>query len=169
MSIGDFIKPFCEAVVSQVLPAVRAMVATKLVTDYGFSQTQAAKSMGVSQPAISQYKRNLRGANTGVLERYPQVAELAGSIAARIASGRDSMTPGNGRGCGSSSTLMFCEICRSVRLSGVGCDIHRSIDSSLSRCNICMANPGFYGGEQKARQRKQRAAVKPLTKFARKV
>jgi len=157
--IGDFIKPFCEAVVSQILPAVRAMVATKLVTDYGFSQTQAAKKMGVSQPAISQYKRSLRGANTGVLERYPQITELAGNIAARVASGRDSNL---------SPTIMFCEICRNIRLSGIGCDIHKSLDASLSGCNVCMSNAGFYGGEQKAKQRKPRAAVRPLTKFARK-
>jgi len=70
-------KPFCEAVVSKILPAVRAVVATKLITDYGFSQTQAARSMGVSQPAISQYKRNLRGAGTEIFERFPQIAELA--------------------------------------------------------------------------------------------
>jgi len=149
-------KPFCEAVVFQILPAVRAMVATKLVTDYGFSQTQAAKSMGVSQPAISQYKRNLRGANSGVLERYPQLAGLAGSIAARMASGRDD---------NASSTLMFCEICRKVRLGGIGCEIHRSLDASLSGCNVCMDNAGFFGGEQK-KPRKQRPAVRPLTKFA---
>ncbi len=151
-------KPFCEAVVSGILPAVRAMVATKLVTDYGFSQTQAAKKMGVSQPAISQYKRSLRGAGTGVIDKYPQIAELAGNIAARMASGRDD---------NASSTLMFCEICRKVRLSGLGCEVHRSMDGSLSACNICMGNSGFYGGEQK-KKRKQNDPVRPLTKFARK-
>jgi predicted transcriptional regulator len=152
-------KPFCEAVVSEILPAVRAMVATKLVTDYGFSQTQAARKMGVSQPAISQYKRNLRGARTDVFEKYPQIAELAGGIAARMASGRSD---------DSSPTLLFCEICRKVRLSGLGCEVHRSMDGSLSGCNICMANAGFYGGEEK-RAKKQRAAVRPLTKFTRKL
>lgn len=151
-------KPFCEAVVFDILPAVRAIVATKLITDYGFSQTQAARRMGVSQPAISQYKRNLRGARSRILEKYPQVAELAGSIAVRIASGRDG---------GGTSTITFCELCRKIRLSGIGCEIHRSMDKSLSGCNICISNAGFYGGEEK-KAKKQRAAVKPLTKFARK-
>ena len=153
-------KPFCEAVVFRILPAVRAMVATKLVTDYGFSQTQAARKMGVSQPAISQYKRSLRGASTEIFDKHPQIAELAGGIAARMASGRDG---------DSSSTLLFCEICRKIRLSGLGCEVHMSMDSSLSACNICMNNSGFYGGEQKKKKKiKQNAPVRPLTKFARK-
>ena len=148
-------KPFCEVVVLEILPAVRAIVATKLVTDYGFSQTLAAKKLGVSQPAVSQYKRSLRGAGTDILEKYPQVAELAGGVAARIASGRDE---------GEWSTMMFCEICRKVRLSGAGCEIHRNYDGSLSGCNICMANQAFFGGEQR-KARKQKPAVRPLTKF----
>lgn len=152
-------KPFCEAIVFEILPAVRAMVATRLITDYGFSQTQAARRMGVSQPAISQYKRSLRGVRSEILEKYPQIAELAGNIAAKIASGRDeSQRP----------TLMFCDICRKIRLSGIGCEIHRSMDSSLSGCDVCISNAGFYGGEQK-KPKKQRAPVKPLTKFVKKL
>jgi predicted transcriptional regulator len=133
------------------------MVANKLVTDYGFSQTLAARKMGVSQPAVSQYSRSLRGANTKVLEDYPQIATLAKSVAAKIASGRDG---------DASSTILFCEVCRQIRLSGLGCDVHRQMDASLANCNVCMTNAAFYGGESGKKSTKK-TAVRPLNKFAR--
>jgi predicted transcriptional regulator len=149
-------KPFCEVVVSRILPAVRAAVAAKLVNDYGFSQTLAAKKMGVSQPAVSQYTRSLRGANTKALEDHPRLARMASDMAARIASGRDG---------GFSPTMMFCELCRSVRLSGLGCDVHRSADGSLAGCGVCMENAAFYGG---AAKKATKAPVRPLNRFAKK-
>jgi predicted transcriptional regulator len=149
-------KPFCEAVVLEILPAVRAMVATKLVTDYGFSQKQAASRMGITQPAVSQYKRSLRGNNSDVFELFPQLKDFVNSIAAKVASGS---------GSPSSHTLMFCELCRKIRLGGMGCQAHRKRDPSLSGCAVCLERPDFYGGE--ARKRKHQAPVKPLNKFAR--
>jgi uncharacterized protein len=153
-------KPFCEIIVFEILPSVRAMVATKLITDYGFSQTLAAKRMGVSQPAISQYKRNLRGTGGQILERYPQIIEMAGSMAAKIASGRYE---------DASATMMFCEVCKRIRLSGIGCEIHQAKDQSLMGCNICIANAAFYGGEQKKSKKPQKAPVRPLTRFTKKI
>lgn len=54
-------KPFCEKIVSSILPALRALIANELIKNYGLSQVEVAKKLGVTQPAISQYKRKLRG------------------------------------------------------------------------------------------------------------
>lgn len=51
----------CEYMAKYIIPAVRALVATKLVQNYGLTQIEAAKKMGVSQPAISYYIHSKRG------------------------------------------------------------------------------------------------------------
>lgn len=75
-----------EIVSQEVLPCLRAQIAKKLLEN-GFSQKQVADRLGLSQPAISQYKKNLRGHRTGIFVDYPQILEETNSIAARVASG----------------------------------------------------------------------------------
>ena len=69
-----------------MLPCLRSQIAKKLLEN-GFSQKQVADRLGLSQPAISQYKKNLRGHRTGIFVDYPQVLEETNSIATRVASG----------------------------------------------------------------------------------
>ncbi len=54
-------KPHCEIVVKEILPGIRSMIAKELVFVYSMNQCEAAKALGISQPAISQYLRELRG------------------------------------------------------------------------------------------------------------
>lgn len=51
---------FCETVVNEVLPAVRSILAQELA-ERGYSQTEIADMMGVTQPAVSQYLSSTRG------------------------------------------------------------------------------------------------------------
>lgn len=53
-------KLFCEIVV-ELLPSLRALVAEELMNEYKLSQKEIAKRLFVTQPAVSQYLRNLRG------------------------------------------------------------------------------------------------------------
>jgi predicted transcriptional regulator len=61
-------KPFCEYMIKEIFPCLRAMVAQDLVENYNISQSKAAELMGISQPAISQYMRSLRGKKKEMLE-----------------------------------------------------------------------------------------------------
>lgn len=79
-------KTVFEVVSQDVLPAVRAAVAKRLMEN-GLSQKQVADRLGLSQPAISQYKRDLRGKKTGIFADYPQLLEDIHSLAGRVASG----------------------------------------------------------------------------------
>jgi len=54
-------KSLFELLVQDVLPTARSLIAKKLISDYGLSQKQAAEKLGISQPAISQYNKNIRG------------------------------------------------------------------------------------------------------------
>jgi predicted transcriptional regulator len=77
----------CEIAANEILPFARSVIARKLVDTYGFSQVNAAKKMGISQPAISQYRKKIRGSRRGAPARDPRFAEIANDIAGRIAEG----------------------------------------------------------------------------------
>ena len=51
----------CEKMVHGVFPVARSLIAKKLTEVYGMSQTEAARKMGLSQPAVSQYRKDVRG------------------------------------------------------------------------------------------------------------
>jgi len=52
-----------EIIVQDIAPSLRAVIARELIENYGLTQMEAAKLMGISQPAISQYLRRIRGKN----------------------------------------------------------------------------------------------------------
>jgi len=54
-------RPPCEVVVKEVLPAIRAMLVRELVERHHLSQVEVAYKLGITQPAVSQYLRMLRG------------------------------------------------------------------------------------------------------------
>lgn len=122
----------CEVAVKCVLPVVRAMVARELVVSYGLRQVDAARSLGVSQPAISLYSRNIRGRAID-LENDPEIkrliADVAESLAKRSPSRKDLM-------------LMYCKICRTVRAKGLLCRLHKAVDPfvDVEKCGICVSD-----------------------------
>lgn len=122
-------KPVCEMIVQEILPSVRAMVAVKLIKTYSFSQEQAAKKMGTSQPAISQYKREIRGHKSRVFKNNPKLMEMVDSMAGRVATGELSSLD---------ITLEFCRICRHIRSHGLLCEMHREQHPAMEGCSICI-------------------------------
>lgn len=50
----------CEIISQEFLPVLRAVMAKELAA-CGLSQKEIAESLGISQPAVSQYLRDLRG------------------------------------------------------------------------------------------------------------
>jgi len=122
-------KPVCEVMVMEVLPGIRAMVARKLIEKHNLSQKAAAERLGTTQPAISQYKRRLRGSGMDSLQRSPRLIEMIDSIASGAASGRLSQEE---------ITTEFCSVCRFMRSSGMVCEFHRRMYPSLENCTICM-------------------------------
>lgn len=75
-------KTVCEIVVNDVLPTLRAAVAKELIKNYNLNQSEVAQLLDVSQPAVSQYLRQLRG-KTDMIENEKvsvQVKELASKL-----------------------------------------------------------------------------------------
>lgn len=103
-------------------------MAKELVTKYHYSQSEAAKRVGTTQAAISQYfdlKRGRRWAKQSDL--LSAIKPFAVSTANRIAKGEVSMID---------TIQLFCAFCQSMKRGNV-CRIHRH-DSLLPKtCAIC--------------------------------
>jgi predicted transcriptional regulator len=54
-------KIFCEIMLTQILPAIKAIAAREMLKKYHMTQLEIAKVLGVTQAAISQYKNKIRG------------------------------------------------------------------------------------------------------------
>jgi hypothetical protein len=121
----------CEIAVKCVLPAVRAMTATRLITKYNLKQAEAAKLLGLSQPAISLYNRKIRGKAID-LEIDPEIVKLIDYLAALVAKGNLSYKD---------FIPKFCEICKTIRRKGLLCTMHKTFDPSINieGCELCSA------------------------------
>lgn len=64
----------CEDIVNDVLPAVRSLVAKRLHSN-GYSQTEIAEMLDLTQPAVSQYLDASRGKNIRRIEQHPEASK----------------------------------------------------------------------------------------------
>ncbi len=120
----------CEVAVKCVLPSVRALLAKELVTGHRMNQAEAAKLIGVSQPAISLYSRKIRGKALDLetdAEIQKSVEDLADFLILHGFSHQE-------------FTLRLCGICRTIRAKGMLCRLHKELDSTidLEKCTLCM-------------------------------
>lgn len=117
-------KPVCEIVVQSILPRVRALLAQQLLAS-GLTQKEVADRLGLTQAAVSQYGRELRGSKAG------QLQAVAGDIEALAEQLADKRA--------TAATLMpaVCNICRKVRSSRALCAAHRELYAGLENCSEC--------------------------------
>lgn len=82
------LNPASEPIIKSILPALRSVVTDKL-DSRGFSQTEIAEMMQVTQPAVSQYLNKQRGGKIKIIRENQELDEIAAEIAENIA--RDDM------------------------------------------------------------------------------
>ena len=56
---------YCDELVRKMLPGMRAEMVSRLVSERGLSQSEAARRLGVTRAAISQYVSRKRGNSEG--------------------------------------------------------------------------------------------------------
>jgi predicted transcriptional regulator len=123
-------KPYCEVVVQMLIPTMRALIAKELMAKYNLTQQDAAQKLGITQAAVSQYRRELRGSRVPILEKDKVVSNkieaLAGKMAAnKFSSGLDAMEA-------------FCDVCKTIRKRKIICKIHTECSPNLEECKVCL-------------------------------
>lgn len=80
-------RTYCESVILDFMPGIKAMIARSLLEKHGMTQSEVAKRMKTTQPAISYYKRELRGTKVKLLQRNSKINEFVNDVAGRVSSG----------------------------------------------------------------------------------
>ncbi len=102
-----YLRPPCEEIVQQLLPAFRSLVAKELIERHKFSQVEAAKRLGTTQAAISQYlgsKRGFRGPDK--LRSTLEVKKAASQVAKELAENKLTRLD---------VVTSFCKLCVALR------------------------------------------------------
>jgi predicted transcriptional regulator len=121
-------KPFCEVIVTSILPAIRSILTRELMGDYRLTQKETADLLGLTQPAISQYQKECRGAKVKLLEKQPKIMKMIDELAKDVSTGK--IRP-------KQLQLKFCGICKTVRENKIICKLHQDVCPSIAPCYEC--------------------------------
>ncbi len=119
-----------ELAVKSALPALRASIAKKLLSEYGFTQIKTAELLGVTQTAISYYLGNKRGsgAQESVQDKNVEktISEIANMLAQKDIDRRAIATK-------------FTEALTYIRRNHLLCNVHKQYEPKidLDACNVC--------------------------------
>ena len=118
----------CELVVTDVLPAVRRELANELTNVYFLTQKNVAILFGVTDAAVCQYKKGIRGKSEQILNGpYGQRFKDEISLSAELLN--------NG---GSDITKELCRLCAFAKTSGLLDSLNESSHDDLyTKCTEC--------------------------------
>ncbi|HDI02758.1 MAG TPA: hypothetical protein ENF95_01340 [Candidatus Aenigmarchaeota archaeon] len=78
-------KLVCETMAQHVIPSIRALIARDLIEVYKMTQREAAKRLGMTQPAVSQYKKHVRGKKARFLEHDKKISKKISELSKALA------------------------------------------------------------------------------------
>jgi predicted transcriptional regulator len=118
-----------ELASKSVIPAIRALIVKRLVEEHGMTQQQAAKLLGVTQPAVSKYLHQKRGAAIrlgGIKEITQATRDIADMVSSRKVPPMEVMS-------------RIEETCEYVRKNKLMCDLHKRLEPGIdvNSCHIC--------------------------------
>ena len=121
-----------EIEAKSLIPAVRAILAKKLIREYSLKEEDVAKDLGITQAAVSNYVRGTRG-DTELISKLESVREIMRMIddIAKDLSTNKAYTP--------STLAKFVGLCNYMRYTLIICDVHHSIESNIDEqiCEQC--------------------------------
>ena len=117
-----------EIEVRTSVPAIRALVARKLVKEHRMNQQDVAKALGLTQPAVSNYLRGRRGSIFSD-DDLASIDGIVSQICMMLVSGEES----------SRIISKFDEACHVIRHNRLLCGIHKQLDATLDveNCHVC--------------------------------
>lgn len=110
-----------EVIVWYILPAIRREITNSLIEDYNLPQKEIAKRFGLTEPAISQYKKGARGDIELSLDIKNKVKEAARNIAEE-----DSRAPHEVQ-----------KVLKYIQEGGFLCEFHRRYGLVHEGCKMC--------------------------------
>ncbi len=118
-----------ELTSKSVIPALRALIVKRLVDDHGMTQQQAAQLLGVTQPAVSKYLHEKRGAAIR-LNGIKEIDEATTSIAKMVSSRKVKPVEVMSR---------IEAACEYVRKNRYMCDLHKRLEPGIdvNSCHVC--------------------------------
>jgi len=124
-------RPPCEVVVKDVLPAIRAMLVKELIERHQLSQVEVARKLGITQPAVSQYLSELRGSGYARLFKRREITRPMRELSNAIARGEVRH---------SRVIQMYCNICKKMKMKEILCVLHAKSAPYLKEegCRICL-------------------------------
>ncbi|HEX2106430.1 MAG TPA: transcriptional regulator [Nitrososphaera sp.] len=121
-----------EIEAKSLIPAVRAILAKKLIREYSLKEEDVAKDLGITQAAVSNYVRGTRG-DTELISKLESVREVMRMIddIAKDLSTNKAYTP--------STLAKFVGLCNYMRYTLIICDVHHSIEPNIDEqvCEQC--------------------------------
>ena len=121
-----------EIEAKSLIPAVRAIIAKKLIKENYLKEEDVAKVLGITQAAVSNYVRGTRG-DMELISKLESVREVMRMIddIARDLSTNKAYTP--------STLAKFVGLCNYMRYTLLICDVHHSIESNIDEqiCEQC--------------------------------
>lgn len=121
-----------EIEAKSLIPAVRAILAKKLIKEYSLKEEDVAKVLGITQAAVSNYVRGTRGDMELIskLETVREVMRMIDDIARDLSTNK-AYTP--------STLAKFVGLCNYMRYTLLICDVHHSIESNIDEqiCEQC--------------------------------
>lgn len=124
-----------------LIPALRAILAKKLMESYNIQEEDISKMLGVTQAAISNYIRGTRG-NLELITKLlsiKEVSEMIDEIASNLSTNM-AYTP--------ASLSKFIGLCNYIKSSLLICDIHHNLETNIDEAvckeceNMLLKGPG---------------------------
>jgi predicted transcriptional regulator len=120
----------CEIGVKTVLPAIRALIARIITEKHEIKEKQTAEILGLSQSAISRYKKRNRG-NAITIENVPEVQVLLDQLVNLLIYKPHHKTE---------ATKLFCQTCKMIREKGLVCQLckEQKRETEAENCAFCL-------------------------------
>ncbi len=120
-----------EVIVAKLLPTNRSRLAKELLRTYKMKQVDVARSMGITQAAVSHYNTQSRGVDQDMLRRFPEIKGFVDGLAEKISKG---MTM-------SQQISSVNDFCLGLMQTARFCDYHKSLGDIDVNCTACFQMP----------------------------
>ena len=115
-----------------LIPAIRAILSKEMVIEKGLKEEEVARMLGITQAAVSNYLRGVRGDNE-LISKLMSLSEIMSMIK------EISNDLSTNRAYTAKTLSKFIGLCNYMRYSLIICDAHHSLERNIDEkvCEQC--------------------------------